>query len=84
VLHAQGAFQWTEFSSRLAGEIAAHAPPSSDSLFPLEPDVHGEYYERWLSALERLLLEKGLLAAAEIEERAAEIASGHWDHHDGS
>ena len=31
------------------------------------------YYERWASATERLLVEKGILTSAEIDERAAEI-----------
>ncbi len=31
------------------------------------------YYERWASATERLLVEKGILTEAEIDGRAAEI-----------
>lgn len=31
------------------------------------------YYERWVAATERLLVEKGVLAAEEIDERTAEI-----------
>ena len=31
------------------------------------------YYERWASATERLLVEKGILTGLEIDERAAEI-----------
>jgi hypothetical protein len=31
------------------------------------------YYERWTAAIERLLVEKGVLASDEIDERAAEI-----------
>jgi hypothetical protein len=31
------------------------------------------YYERWASATERLLVEKGILTEVEIDERAAEI-----------
>ncbi len=29
------------------------------------------YYERWASAMERLLVEKGVLTSAEIDEKAA-------------
>jgi hypothetical protein len=32
------------------------------------------YYERWVAATEKLLIEKGVLSGDEIEERAAEIA----------
>ncbi|CAA9408695.1 MAG: Nitrile hydratase beta subunit [uncultured Rubrobacteraceae bacterium] len=35
------------------------------------------YYERWASATERLLVEKGILTSVEIDERAAEI-EGRW------
>jgi hypothetical protein len=31
------------------------------------------YYERWVAATERLLVEKGVLTSGEIDERAAEI-----------
>ena len=31
------------------------------------------YYERWASATERLLVEKGILTEVEIDERAVEI-----------
>jgi Nitrile hydratase beta subunit len=35
------------------------------------------YYERWAAATEKLLVEKGVLSSAEIDERAAEI-EGRW------
>lgn len=31
------------------------------------------YYERWASATEKLLVEKGILTSAEIDERAADF-----------
>jgi hypothetical protein len=31
------------------------------------------YYERWVAATEKLLVEKGVLAAGELDERTAEI-----------
>jgi hypothetical protein len=42
----------------------------------LAPEVYErhDYYERWLMALERLLIEKGVLTAAEIEARLAAAA----------
>ena len=38
------------------------------------------YYERWLAALEHVLLDDGVLDKAEIEARMAEIED--HDHHD--
>ena len=35
------------------------------------------YYERWASATEKLLVEKGILTEVEIDARAAEI-EGRW------
>jgi len=44
--------QWTEFQRRLIAEIAAH------------PDA--PYYDAWLAALERLVVEHGLATADEL------------------
>ena len=44
--------QWTEFQRRLIAEIAAH------------PDA--PYYDSWLAALERLVLEHGLATSEEL------------------
>ncbi|MBA2616858.1 MAG: nitrile hydratase subunit beta [Rubrobacter sp.] len=37
------------------------------------------YYERWASATEKLLVEKGILTEVEIDERAAEIQR-RWEN----
>ena len=44
---------WAEFQRRLIAEIAAH------------PDA--PYYDCWLAALERLVVERGLATAGELE-----------------
>ena len=54
----RGSYPWSAFSSHLAEEIAS-APEA-------------EYYQSWLAAFEKLLLESGVLSAGEMEERAAE------------
>jgi nitrile hydratase accessory protein len=56
-LHRRGLFTWTEWTETLGREIAA-APEE-------------EYYLRWLAALERIVAEKGLTSAAELETRRA-------------
>ena len=45
----------------------------------LPPEVYARlsYYERWVAAIEALLVEKGVLTREEIDERAEEI-SGRW------
>jgi hypothetical protein len=43
----------------------------------LEPDVYARlgYYERWISAVTMLMVEKGVLEQAEIEARVADLAA---------
>jgi cobaltochelatase CobN len=65
-------FAWGAFRDRLAAEIAA-------------AEEHGDgsgYYERWLASFERLLLDTGLLSAAELDARTAEFAAGVYDEHE--
>ncbi len=68
-LNENGEYQWREFQSMLAAEIA-DAEQSDDS---------STYYERWLASLEKLLLDKGMLEATELEVRTTEYASGERD-----
>jgi nitrile hydratase accessory protein len=73
-LYEQGLYQhWDEFRHRLIDEIAAW-----EGRHP-EREEPWNYYERWLAALERLLVEKGMLSRQEIDLRTAEFASGARD-----
>ena len=68
-LHNGRLFEWNEFRDRLIDEISA-------------ADRRGEddgYYEHWLDAFERLLLDKGLLTRDELAARLAEFESGRRD-----
>lgn len=63
-LHAQGRFAWPEFAAALSAELkAAGAEQSGD-----------DYYLYWLTALETLVVQKGLINEP---ERAARQAA--WD-----
>ena len=53
-LSEQGYFTWSEWAATLADVLRS----SGDSG---EPDDGSHYYHHWLSALERLVLEKGLV-----------------------
>ncbi len=64
-LHERGHFTWSEWAGRLAAEIAAVRARG-------EPDNGSQYYTHWLAALEKLVAEKGLLAARELEVRRDE------------
>jgi len=60
-LSAQGHFTWKEWASTLADELKAAATRG-------EPDDGSRYYQCWLTALERLVVAKGL------SDRAALLA----------
>jgi nitrile hydratase accessory protein len=56
----QGLFSWDEFRKCLTAEIAGHGQECDRNEAYM-------YYERWLAALERVLLDKGLCVESEIE-----------------
>ena len=67
---------WEEFRGRLIAEIGA---------WEREHEAGGDaydYYEHWLAALERLVLEAGLASSAELEEHVLETAAADDHDHD--
>jgi nitrile hydratase accessory protein len=71
----RGLFEWDEFRERLIAEIAA-----ADAKADAAEHVRSTYYEHFLSALERLLIDKGICAKEEIERlMSAELPDEH-DH----
>jgi len=74
-LSRSGRFSWNEFRELLIAEIAkADAATKHQGRTDAHP-APDAYYECWLAALEKLLREKALLGADEIERRAAAIAA---------
>jgi len=67
MLHERGHFAWKEFAAGLAAEIAAAKERG-------ETDDGRRYYEYWLTVLERLVADKGLVLAEELTKRKEE-----WD-----
>lgn len=61
-LYEGGYFSWDEWARTLGAEIAA-AQESG------QPDTEDAYYECWLRALEKLVIEKGLSSALELDQR---------------
>jgi len=71
----QGLFSWKDFQAGLITEVAAFDADSGEY----------RYYERWLGALEALLLERGIVSRGDIDDRADILChrpAGH-DHRDG-
>ncbi len=61
-LSEQGHFTWKEWAAALADELKAAADRG-------EPDDGTHYYEHWLAALERLVVDKGLTDQQAMRER---------------
>ena len=66
-MNEAGRYEWGEFRDRLVEQIRGSERDSGTA---------STYYERWVSSLERLLIEKGLVTAEELDVRTAEYASG--------
>lgn len=64
---------WREFQRRI-GETVGRADPET-----MQENLEATYYERWLACLEGVLVERGLLTADELDERAAEFTEGDRD-----
>ena len=58
-LSEAGKFTWSEWVDCLSAEIAAARRRG-------DPDLGDRYYEHWLSALEKLVIAKGLGSEAEL------------------
>jgi nitrile hydratase accessory protein len=71
-LAERGVFDWEEFRSRLIAAVREGGGDPAASPAAL-------YYQQWLSALEALLCEKGLLQAGDVATRTAQFASGERD-----
>jgi len=61
-LSEQGHFSWTEWAETLGAELKAAVERG-------EPEDGSRYYEHWLAALERLVIEKGLTDREAMRER---------------
>jgi nitrile hydratase accessory protein len=61
-LSEKGHFTWKEWAAALAAELRSAADRG-------EPDDGSRYYEHWLAALERLVVEKGLTTESGLRSR---------------
>ena len=66
----QGHFSWKEWAATLAEELRASAARG-------EPDDGSHYYHCWLTALERLVVAKGLSRTGELLDLKAAWAEAY-------
>jgi hypothetical protein len=68
---------WERLANAITGALGAKGLQSTDqhrrAIESLEEYRDLSYYERWVAATEKLLVEKGVLTGDEIDERAALI-----------
>jgi nitrile hydratase accessory protein len=64
-LHERGAFDWGAFRDRLADELRRSGSDGATA-----------YYESWVRAFHRLVVDGELLPAGDIDARRAEFATG--------
>lgn len=68
---------WEVLTDALAGALARRGLVNVDELrrgiesMPPDDYERASYYERWLFSIETVLTEKGVLAAGELDRRAA-------------
>jgi nitrile hydratase accessory protein len=66
----QGLYHWDEFRDRLIAEIAAvDQAESSDASHSSRPS----YYESWLAAFEKLVIDKGICTPEQLNALIAEL-----------
>jgi nitrile hydratase accessory protein len=73
-LRQREAFPWAEFQQRLIDEL-----DDGNEATTAKEAIETGYYEAWLSAIERLLLEENLLDEGGLADRIAEFADGERD-----
>ena len=66
-LSKKGLYEWEEFRQQLIAAIAEWETTHCSD----DPDW--DYYQRWLLALERIVLESKIVDSAELEARTAEL-----------
>jgi nitrile hydratase accessory protein len=71
-----GAFEWQGFRQLLIAEIAAWQDERGSTT------EQWSYYERWLAALERLLVRDGILDPRDIEARTEQVSREATSHHE--
>jgi hypothetical protein len=68
---------WERLADAINGALEGRGLQTTDqhrrAIESLEDYRDLSYYERWVAATERLLVEKGVLTSDEIDERTAEI-----------
>lgn len=76
--------RWDAFQSQLVAEIEANDRSDAEPrpLTANDAETEARYYQLWLGALERLLVEDGLLDPGELDDRIAAFETGDRSAHE--
>jgi nitrile hydratase len=73
---------WERLADAINSALGAKGLQTTDehrrAIESLEGYLDLSYYERWVAATEKLLVEKGVLSSTEIDDKAAKIQH-RWD-----
>lgn len=72
-LHTQGRYPWDDFKTRLIAQVAEGERAAACAAAPPEGS---QYYDQWIEAFSRLLVETGLVGADELARRIDEFKTG--------
>lgn len=68
-LHTRGLYPWDDFKQRLIEEVAAGDCAAT-------PAESSKYYDQWVEAFSRLLVDKQMLTQDEMTRRTEEFKTG--------
>ena len=71
--HQSGQYEWSQFQEALIAAIRTCEDNGSEEQW--------RYYDRWLEALEALLVERGVLDESELDERTRTVLTTPRDMH---
>lgn len=70
-LHQQGVFEWNEFQAQLIEEVQDYEYE--------DETMESVYYRQWMTAFQKVLVDKDICEPEEIKNRALEFHSGKRD-----
>lgn len=74
LLLEKGMYPWIAFNGKFIQEIG-----EAERLHP-EKDVVSTYYQHWVQAFEKVLIEKNVLTQEQLKTRTHEFSSGQRHH----
>lgn len=75
-LHTQGLYPWDDFKSRLIAQVADGDRAAVCAGAPEASGKGSTYYDQWVEAFSRLLVDKNMVTAEEMAQRIDDFKTG--------